>query len=189
MARSTTDVVVSWFYRVLGIVVLVLLANLISWIVSSPMIADLVSFLNRNVLLIILISLFFFLGSLFYFFRYPSRLITPIFEALGSALLAVFLINLIEVLDSYMNTGIGDFLAYYSRIIYIAVFIVVLVLGYLYILDGHRYREVRVERRAHHRDDLDDDEVEEEEIIEEEHPTAERGRTTRRVVKRKVRRR
>lgn len=181
MASRITEIAISWFYRVLAIIILVFVANIIAYISSNGVVDNLVSFLNSNLLLLLFISLLFFLGSVFFLMLFPVSLLTPIFEAFGSVFLAAFLIRFISLLDEYIGSGIGDFLESYRTIIYIIVFAVVAILGFVYVIQRHEKRREFDDED----EDLEDEEIEEE-ITEE---TSPRGGRKRRVVKRKIRKR
>ncbi len=181
MASRITEIAISWFYRVLAIIILVFVANIIAYFSSIEVVDNLVSFLNSNLVLLLFISLLFFLGSIFYVMLFPVSLLTPIFEALGSVFLVAFLIRFVSLLDEYIGSGIGNFLQAYDVLIYIIVFAIVVILGFVYVIQRHEKRRKWEEDD----EDLDGEEIEEE-ITEESSP---RGARTRRVVKRKVKKR
>src|SRR3989344_7783169 len=131
MSKSASGIIISWFFVLLGIIILVVLANFIAYVAPSQVILDFVAFLNGNVWLLILSSVFFYLGALFYSFGFPINILTPPSDGVGSVFIVAFLINLIVVTDIYSGIGIGSILKSYSLIIYIVVFILVVLLGYV----------------------------------------------------------
>ncbi|MDO8508055.1 MAG: hypothetical protein Q7S27_00055 [Nanoarchaeota archaeon] len=177
MPRNISGLIVSWFIKVVIVLVVLLAVNLIAYVSPSPIVSDLAEFFNKNILLLILASLLFFLGALFYYFGFPINLGYPIFDGFGTVFLISFLIKLIVVIDNYVNSGIGAFLATFAWWIYVIAFIIVLLFGYLHIAR----REERIDRRIRRND---------EEVIEEtveDEPLIRPIRTRRRVIRRRRR--
>ena len=133
-----THAIVSFIINALIIILLVFLVNVLAIFSPSNFTSNLVSFLNSNILLLLAISFLFFLGRFFYGFGLPINLITPVVEALGSVFLVAFIINLVELLDKYVDTGVGSVLSSLSSIIYFIVFVLVVIFGYLFILQRHQ---------------------------------------------------
>lgn len=128
---NTSRAVKSWIYGVLVILLIIFLVNLFVYFFSNPMNQDLLSFLNKNIIFILIISFLFFLSNLFYFFKFPVNIGFPIFQGFGSVLLVKLIINFIIALDKYTSTGIGRTLEQYSYAIFISIFIIILILGYI----------------------------------------------------------
>lgn len=177
MLRNTTRFIVSWIISILVIILLIFAINFISYFIPNPIIKDIVQFINNNIILIILISFLFFLGSFFYHLGFPANLCFPIFDAFGGAFLVYVIIKLLVLLDKYALTGIGNTLDSYSYIISIVIFFLILIFGYISILHYHNrryrhhsYRDDRVyddtidEPRVHTRKDR---EYIEEDVIDE----------------------
>ena len=156
MSKSASGIIISWFFVLLGIIILVVLANFIAYVAPSQVILDFVAFLNGNVWLLILSSVFFYLGALFYNFGFPINILTPPSDGVGSVFIVAFLINLIVVTDIYSGIGIGYVLKSYSLIIYIVVFILVVLLGYVAVMQrqqkikNHRMRKEHRDESHHH---------------------------------------
>jgi hypothetical protein len=121
----------SWIYGVLVIILIIFLVNLFVYFFPNPMNQDLLSFLNNNLFFILIISFLFFLGNFFYFSKFPINISFPIFQGFGSVLLVKLIINFIIALDRYTSTGIGRTLEQYSYTIFISIFIIVLIFGYI----------------------------------------------------------
>ncbi|PIN88948.1 hypothetical protein COU57_06805 [Candidatus Pacearchaeota archaeon CG10_big_fil_rev_8_21_14_0_10_32_14] len=150
MARSAAGIIISWFFTLLAIIVLVLLANFVAYALPNPIVLDLVAFLNGNVWLLIISSIFFYLGALFYKYGFPVNILTPPFDGVGSVFIVAFLINLVEVTDAYSGIGVGYVLKSYSFIIYIVVFILVVLLGYVAVAQRQqRVKEHKMRKERH----------------------------------------
>jgi hypothetical protein len=183
MAKNITHHVISWIFGILAIILLVFLVNVFSFFIEAPIAKDLVSFLNSNLILIILISFLFFLGSLFFYFGFPINLLTPIFDAVGGGLLVVLIASLIILIDSYVPIGIGSFLKAYSSTIAAIISFIILIFGFMAVLQNYSRRREFKERREH--------EEEIEEIIEEDSDKNEpslKKKPKRRITRRRVRR-
>ena len=148
MAR-VTEVLLSQFFRVLAIIIIIFIANILLLFFNNPILEDIVRFLNTNIFLIIFISLFFFLASLVWIYGTPLLLLSPIFERLSSAFLVEFLIRFIVLLDTYIGSGIGEVLDAYAFYIELIVFILVLLFGYISISNRKTVREKRLLKIVH----------------------------------------
>ncbi len=184
--RNPSRVVISWLIGVVVIIALVLLANGLAYFANNSVISALVAFLNENVLLLLGISVFFALGALFYALGKGFDLLTPIFDAIGSVLTAVFLVGLIVVFDRFVGSGIGGLLAAWSIVIYILVFVLALVFGYIAVFRRWGRRSRAKESREEFYEERE--RPEREEVYEEVEERPERTGGRRRYV-RKVRRR
>jgi len=142
MARDITRFIMSWIFGILGIILLVFILNILSFMIVNTFISDITSFVNNNLLIIIGISFLFFLGSLFSHFGFPVNLAMPIFDGFGGALFVFFIIKLISLIDTYILTGIGSLLSAYSRIISIIVFFLIIIFGYLSVLQHEKRRSI-----------------------------------------------
>ncbi len=151
MVRGSPGIIISWFLAILGIIILVIIANVIAYLFPSTIIIDLVSFLNRNVWFLILSSVFFYLAALFYSFGFPINILTPPSDGAGSIFIVGFLINLIAVTDKYSGIGVGSVLKSFSILIYIMVFILVVIFGYVSIAQRQqRIKRNNVKRVEHY---------------------------------------
>jgi hypothetical protein len=134
MAKNTTRFIMSWVYGILVLILLIFLINIISYFVAIPITTDLVHFVNSNIILLIIISFLFFLGSLFYYIGFPINLLFPIADGIGGALVVYFIINLIVLLDKYAGSGIGNAILPFSWIFSVVIFIIILIFGYISII-------------------------------------------------------
>lgn len=122
--------------RVIGIVVFLILLAVLNALagayVQSPTFLRVVEFLNANIGLLILIAAIFLVGDLFGALAFPLNLPGPVFGAVGAVFTVMFLFRLFLLVGEI--TGIGFFTLFegtLALLIYIVVFIIVLIGGYI----------------------------------------------------------
>ena len=121
--------------RIAGIVIfLILLAilNALTGYVQSLTFLRVVEFLNAHIGLLLLIAVIFLVGDLFGALTFPRNRPGPVFGAVGAVFTVMFLFRLFLLVGEI--TGIGFFAIFtgtLALLIYILVFIVVLIGGYI----------------------------------------------------------
>jgi hypothetical protein len=129
----------SWVFvsRMIGIIcflIVVVLANILKFYMSSPVYQSGVMFLNENFWLFVLIAIIFLVADLFGAFPFPLNLPAPIIRAFGS----VFCIAVIQIIfqwvDGISGTTLYHFFWLISFILGPLVFLIVLVSGYYEIM-------------------------------------------------------
>jgi hypothetical protein len=131
--ESVAEVLIS---RIIGLaiflIVLAILNILAGAYVQAPIFLQIVAFLNANLGLLILISAIFLVGDLFGALAFPLNLPGPIFGAVGAVFLVMFLFRLFSLVGEI--TGVEIFALFertFALPVYILVFIVVLIGGYI----------------------------------------------------------
>ena len=131
MARSKiTGTIIYQLFILLLLIVLLALVNFITNYVNSSFLNTLTAFINANFVLLIIISLVFFVGRILYLLKFPVSLFAPPFEAVGAVLVVKFLIAVIGLIDTLGNTRIVSYIEPFRWIIYVIVFILVLIIEY-----------------------------------------------------------
>jgi len=129
----------SWVFvsRMIGIIcflIVVVLANILTFYVTSPVYDSGVTFLNENFWLLVLIAIIFLVADLFGAFPFPLNLPAPIIRAFGS----VFCIAVIQIVfqwvDGISGTTLYQFFWLISFILVPLVFFIVLASGYYEIM-------------------------------------------------------
>ena len=122
--------------RLTGIIVFLILLGVLNIIagvyVRSPAFLRVVELLNVNVGFLILIAAIFLVGDLFGTLVFPLNLPGPFFSAVGAVFTVVFIFRLFALVGEM--TGIGVFTLFsgtLALLIYILVFVVVLIGGYV----------------------------------------------------------
>lgn len=131
--ESVAEVLVS---RVIGIVVFLIVLGILNILagayVQAPIFLQVVEFLNANLGLLILISVIFLVGDLFGTLPLPLNLPGPIFCAFGAVLLVIFIVRLFLLVGEIAGVGFFSVLeGALSLPVYLLVFIVVLIAGYI----------------------------------------------------------
>jgi predicted neutral ceramidase superfamily lipid hydrolase len=105
------------------------LANLVN--VDNPTYPQVIQFLNENVGTIIIFAFLFYLGELFFVFRFPFNLPAPILNAFGGIFLIEFLFRIFYMIGEIVAGGAFFTFKPLELCIFILVFLVVIVLGYV----------------------------------------------------------
>jgi hypothetical protein len=127
--RTVLGVIMSRLVGFIVFLILLYVANIIAARVDNLIFTQIVDFFNSNLVLIIIMSLFFFLGELFFVFFFPFNLPAPVFNAIASMFLVTFILRMIVALLRH-----GDVLRGLNTILFILyplVFVLVLIGGYI----------------------------------------------------------
>jgi hypothetical protein len=114
--------------------IIVVLANILTYYVSSPVYVAGVLFLNENFWLLLLISIILMAGDLFFAFPFPLNLPGPIIRAIGSVFVIAFMLHVFQWVDTVAATSLYSFVWVLSFVIIPVVFIIVMVSGYFEIM-------------------------------------------------------
>ena len=139
------------FSTVFGIVLFyALLAALNAFVPSDhAVIHGLVILLTNNLPLFIVIALILMTGEIFDRFTFPLNLPAPLFHALASVFLVLFIFNIFEFLDAITGAGIYRNLEILRILLSILIFLIVFTGGYFKIFGDllmmGRLRELRAE--------------------------------------------
>ena len=125
--------------RIFGLLVflfLLYIANNLSFFTDHPLNYQIILFLNSQVWLLVLITFALLIGEIFNALIFPLNLPAPLFNAVGAVLFVGFLIRIFALFDILVDINIFHFLDTLSFIIYHFVFIIVLIGGYILILQN-----------------------------------------------------
>jgi hypothetical protein len=114
--------------------IIIVLANILTHYVSTPVFLSGVSFLNENFWLLLFITIIFLVGDVFFAFPFPINLPGPIFRAIGSVFVIAFMVHIFQWVDSVTATSLSSFIWLLSFVIVPVIFIIVLVSGYFEIM-------------------------------------------------------
>jgi hypothetical protein len=123
--------------RMIGIIcflIVVVLANILTFYVGNPLYHAGVEFLNLNFWLLILIGLIIFIADIFGAFPFPLNLPAPIIKAIGSVFIIAFVLRVFDWVDSATGNNIYHYFWLLSFVIVPVVFIIVLLAGYYEII-------------------------------------------------------
>jgi hypothetical protein len=132
--KSLSSVFVSSMIGIIIFLIVVVLANILIYYVSSPIYRAGVLFLNENFWLLLLISIILLVGDIFFAFPFPLNLPAPIIRAIGSVFLIAFMLHIFQWVDTVAATSLYSFVWVLSFVVVPVVFIIVVVSGYFEIM-------------------------------------------------------
>lgn len=133
-SNSLGWVFVSRMIGILCFLIVVVLANILTFYVSSPVYHAGVTFINGNFWLLILISVILLVADLFGAFPFPLNFPAPIIKAIGSVFCIAFFLQVFQWIDTVAATSLYQLFWYLSFLIVPLVFIIVLATGYYEIM-------------------------------------------------------
>jgi hypothetical protein len=123
--------------RMIGIIcflIVVVLANILTYYVASPVYHSGVTFINENFWLLVLISIILLVADLFGAFPFPLNLPAPIIRAFGSVFCIAFVLSVFQWVDRNFGTSLYQFFWVLAFLVVPLVFLIVLVTGYFEIM-------------------------------------------------------
>ncbi len=132
--QSLSSVFVSRMIGIICFLMVVVLANILTYYIPGTIYHAGVVFLNENFWLLLLISIILLVGEIFFTFPFPLNLPAPIIKAIGSVFVIAFMLHVFQWVDSVAFTNLYSFVWLLSFVIVPIVFIIVLVSGYFEIM-------------------------------------------------------
>jgi hypothetical protein len=133
MAKSVLHAILSGALGLVVFLVILFILNILTAIIPDYSFLLIVQFLNANLYLIILMSLFTFFAEVFHALEFPLNLPAPIFSAVGAMFIITFILKIFALLNPLTGGAISIDLGYLAIFIYVIVFIIVFVAGYILI--------------------------------------------------------
>jgi len=124
-------------FKAIGFVVFIaimLVLNVLAAVLPEPHFVAVVQFLNANILLLILMNLLLFFGSVFSALEFPLDLPAPIFNAIGGVFTVTFMIKVFGLVANLTEGNVVINLLPIATLLYMLVFLLVFLVGYLSIL-------------------------------------------------------
>lgn len=123
--------------RLIGLAIFLLILGLLNFIQFDSLVnLQVVDFLNQNLLIIIILSVLFYLGELFFIFRFPMNILAPMFEALGAIFLVEFIFQIFYMIGDVLGQNPFFAFRFLKPFAFILVFILVITFGYIRVLTG-----------------------------------------------------
>jgi hypothetical protein len=132
--RSLGWVFVSRMIGIICFLIIVVLANILTYYVASPVYHSGVNFINEEFWLLILIGIILLVADLFGAFPFPLNLPAPIVRAFGSVFCIAFVLSVFQWVDLYFNTNLYQFFWVLAFLVVPLVFLIVLATGYFEIM-------------------------------------------------------
>ncbi len=123
--------------RMIGIIsflIIIVLANILTFYVANRVYQSGVELLNANFWLLLIIGIILFVADIFTAFPFPLDLPSPIIRAIGSVFIIAFILRVFEWVDFITGSNIYQFFWFLSFIVVPVVFLLVLVNGYYEII-------------------------------------------------------
>jgi hypothetical protein len=114
--------------------IVVVLANILTYYVASPVYHSGVDFINKNLLLLLLIGVILLVADIFGAFPFPLNLPAPIIRAFGSVFCIAFVLSVFQWVDSTFGTTLYQFFWVLAFLVVPLVFLIVLATGYFEIM-------------------------------------------------------
>jgi hypothetical protein len=127
-------VFVSGMIGIISFLIFVVLANILTYYISSTIYHAGVLFLNENFWLLILIAIIFFAGNIFGAFPFPLNLPAPIIRAMGSVFCIAFFLRGFQWMDMVTGTHLYSSFWLISFLVIPLIFLIVLASGYYEII-------------------------------------------------------
>lgn len=129
----------SWVFvsRMIGIIcflIIVVLANILTYYVTNSIFTSGINFLNENFWLLILIAVILLAADIFDAISFPFNLPAPLIRAIGSVFFLLFILRVIQFVDVIAATNFYTPSWYLAFLIVPLIFIIVLATGYYSIL-------------------------------------------------------
>jgi len=126
------------FMGLLGIIVMLIsigILNVVALFVRNQVFQEIVAFFNLNLIFVIFIQVILVIAELFYTFFFPINIIYPVFNAVGGALVVIFIRRIFQLIESLSEANLAV-LAPLFDIALVVVIIVVLIVGYVKVFTG-----------------------------------------------------
>jgi hypothetical protein len=123
--------------RMIGIIcflIVVVLANILTYYVANPVYHSGVTFINQEFWLLVLIAVILLVADLFGAFPSPLNLPAPIIKAIGSVFCIAFILRVFKWVDTVAATNLYDSFWLVSFLVVPLVFLIVLATGYYEIM-------------------------------------------------------
>ncbi|MBN2367907.1 hypothetical protein JXC34_02735 [Candidatus Woesearchaeota archaeon] len=119
------------FSKIIGLMIFLVLLFLINVIsINVYPYRLVVSFINSNAVLIVVMSIIFMIAEVIFSFVFPFNLSGPIFSSLASMFLVKFILEIFSLIDRFIAEDIFTVFSAFDWLIYPVVFIAVLIGGY-----------------------------------------------------------
>jgi hypothetical protein len=132
--RSLGWVFVTRMIGIISFLIIVVLANILTYYMVNPVFRSGVDLLNANFWLLLLIGIILFIAEIFTAFPFPLDLPAPVIHAIGSVFIIAFILRVFEWVDQVSGSSIYQFFWFLSFIVVPLVFLLVLFTGYYEII-------------------------------------------------------
>jgi hypothetical protein len=132
--RSLGWVFISRMIGIICFLIVVVLANILTYYVTSPVYHSGVNFINENFWLIVLIAVILLVADLFGAFPFPLNLPAPVIKAIGIVFCIAFVLRVFQWVDIVAATNLYPAFWLVSFLVVPLAFLIVLATGYFEIM-------------------------------------------------------
>jgi len=132
--RSLGWVFVSRMIGIICFLIVVVLANILTYYVANPVYHSGVNFINGNFWLLLLIAVILLVADLFGAFPFPLNLPAPVIRAIGSVFCIAFILRVFQWVDAVTAMNLYPAFWLVSFLVVPLVFLIVLATGYFKIM-------------------------------------------------------
>jgi hypothetical protein len=137
------------FRKSLGIIIFllaVLIANYLTTIFPDPIFLQIMSIINANLLIIIVIALFYLVKDMLEILPFPFNLLYPIANVIASVILIYFIFELLLLIN--IMPALTSTLLLVKYVLYVLVGIIVLIVGYWDIFSKReKFKKIKVKQK------------------------------------------
>jgi signal transduction histidine kinase len=127
--KTVLSVTFSNLLGFLFFILLLLILNMISF--QNQTLIIIINFLNKNLGIIILFSIFLYIAEIFNLFTFPLNTPTPVFNAIGGIFLASFIFNIFYEIGKTLSISAFYAFRLLEPIAFIFIFLIIIILGYI----------------------------------------------------------
>lgn len=132
--RSLGWIFVTRMMGIISFLIIIVLANILSYYIANPTYHSGVDFLNANFWLLLIIGIILLIADLFTAFPFPLDLPAPLIRAIGSVFIIAFILRIFAWVDMVTGSTFYQLFWSLSFIVVPIVFLLVLVTGYYEII-------------------------------------------------------
>jgi predicted PurR-regulated permease PerM len=138
MTKSIPRIIISKLIGFLIFLILLAVANILIPYINSGIYTSFVEFFNANITILAIITLIGLVNGVFWSFYFPFNTIAPLISAILSMYIITFIYRFWTLLDKYTGLNVSITSPIFPiYLIYILVFFIVLISGYITILARH----------------------------------------------------
>lgn len=138
MAKTIPKIIISRLISIAVFLLIIWLMNFMVKFTDNAMVRMIVGFVNETMWLLILMSVLFGLGEVFFAMRFPLNLPGPLFNGVAALLLVSFIYDMFVLIDRLVNIQFLTHFRWLMIVAYPLVFILVVVIGYMVLLNGNK---------------------------------------------------
>lgn len=132
--RSVPAIVLTRLFGILFFLFMLAALNILIPVIPNRIFEQIVEFLTVHVWLVVLFSILFLIGEVLYELIFPLDLLAPLFSGLGSVFLLSFIFKFLYYTDTITRITNFTVLESISPLIYLIIFLIVLITGYIDII-------------------------------------------------------